>query len=375
MNDIELLARQYDELENRNKELRNKNKDLQSQLAHERRRFADMANSLKNEMDVLKRTTLELEDQVTSLLRNRDDQLSQPMDRSVGVDPSCATEVTFLSYDDAHQYQSEIDLFRILRDIWRNKYRELERQLHHGEHALQEEIIQIGQQLPQQQHQPSSLVSSPIKKLVRRVSSLKNRVKHKSSQVNCIENQRHFRTSSGGYSSSIDGTDTTETTAEASMSSSFSFSSLPLTTPPNNRYFVSSMPWNRSDFHSCGLYSGQIDAASKLPDGFGIFRCSCGDDGCYLKGEWTFGELIQRLDSQSRVDTTYDENEVNPSVQCHGPCTCITQDVPDNVHPAVRSTAAEVLIHDVPSRSHSQFSNIRSFHEFHHSDSVSVTEL
>ncbi|KAL3801345.1 hypothetical protein HJC23_006955 [Cyclotella cryptica] len=372
-NDMELLARRCDELEKRNKELQEKSNELQHQLTCERRCFAGFAGSLKNEMDVLKKTTLELEDQVASLLQSRGDKGDRSINSSAKFDPYYASDLTCMSDDDALQYQSEIDLFRVLCDIWKNKYRELEGQLHHGENDLQEKTTQSTQQRMQQQSKPSSLVSCPIKKLVGRVSSLKNRVRQKSLQIGCVENHDHIFSLPGGSTSSRDGTHTTETTAEASCSSSLSLSSPPLSTPSNNRCLVSSMPWTRSDFHSSGFYSGQIDVTSKLPDGFGVFRCSCTNDHCYLKGDWILGELKQRLDSDPRFDSIFDEDEdgFNQTVPCCHSCTFSTQDVPGNCDAAVRFIDGDAEIQNARNR----FSSVHAIHEFRHSDSVSVTEL
>jgi hypothetical protein len=44
-----------------------------------------------------------------------------------------------------------------------------------------------------------------------------------------------------------------------------------------------------------GLYFGQIDVDSRLPDGLGVFHyCSSDDVKCYVRGEWKMGELTRR---------------------------------------------------------------------------------
>ncbi|KAL3805907.1 hypothetical protein HJC23_007868 [Cyclotella cryptica] len=57
---------------------------------------------------------------------------------------------------------------------------------------------------------------------------------------------------------------------------------------PEDRCFVTSMPYTNSKLGISGYYSGEMDVVSKLPDGEGMLCCH---DGRVLDGEWRIGEF------------------------------------------------------------------------------------
>ncbi|KAL7516657.1 hypothetical protein ACHAWX_001648 [Stephanocyclus meneghinianus] len=299
MSNIDLLVQRCEELENHNNVLRTKNNKLKNRLTKERRYFADMAYTLKYEMDALKNMIMELEGQVAWILRNQRVHTSH-IGSNPEIDVHFADDIADISYDEAQCYQSDFELVGSLCD----SYCELEGELHNEEDGFPKKMNQNTQKIPQQQR-TSQTAPSPIKNMVGRILSLTNRVKKKSLHINEAVENGNNRSSLCRSSLCRDGTDTTQTTAEASFSI---FCNPPLETS-NNHCLVLSMRWKPADFHSGGLYSGQIDVSSKLPDGFGVFYCSCNDDNCYLKGEWRFGELIQHLNYDSDIDDVCDEDK------------------------------------------------------------------
>lgn len=363
MSNIELLAQRCEELENRNNVLRTKNNKLQNRLTLERRYFADIAYTLKYEMDALKNMITELDVRVSSISRNHRINTTN-IDSNREIDSYCPDDTADIRFAEAQHNQSDIKLVGSVCD---GKDCELERQRHY-QNGFLKKMNQSTQHLPQQ-YDTTQTVSSPIKKMVGQVLSLKNRVKKKSLHIEKAVNNGYVRSSLCRSSSCRDGTDTIETAAEASFSTCLS----PSLTPSNNHCLVRSMRWKRADFHSGGVYSGQIDISSKLPDGLGVFRCFCNDESCYLKGEWRFGELIQHLDYESDVDDC-DEDKLKKTFSFDHLSTCM-QDVQENGNNLGSCRDGNIIIQDLRGTLRNRFFRVHSFHGFRDSDSISLIEL
>ncbi|KAL3795274.1 hypothetical protein HJC23_008359 [Cyclotella cryptica] len=318
---IKWMSQRCDELEKHNNALRNKNSALQKRLTQERKYFGDVTHTLKNEMDELKNVLTELEGEVALLFRHRNVNKTLSFDSNPEMDPIWAYDVAGISYDVAQHNQSDI---KMSGGLCNSNYSKLEGQLHRDKNEFLKNMNQNTHQLPRKR-QTLQGVPSPMKKMVGRVLSLKSRAKKRSLNLSQAGNNDYFGSSLCSLSSCRDGTVTTETTAEAS----FSVAHHPPLMPAKKHRLVSSMRWKRADFHSSGLYSGQIDDNSKLPDGFGVFHCFCSDDDCYLKGEWRFGELIQHVDYESAVDDDYHEDKGKHTFLSDGSCRLI-QDVQGN---------------------------------------------
>eukprot|EP00804_Cyclotella_cryptica_P006708 CCRYP_008642-RA/>CCRYP_008642-RA protein AED:0.03 eAED:0.03 QI:354/1/1/1/0/0/2/62/276 len=276
------------------------------------------------------------------------------------MDPICARHVDGISCDESQHDQSDI---KLLAELCDSKYKEMEERLYRGKNGFLKKINQNTQQLPQKHHTLRS-VPIPIKRMVGRALSLKSRVKKRSLHMSQVGNNDCFGSSLCGLCSFGDGTVTTETTTERS-----SICDRPSYAPSNNHCLVSSMPWKKADFHSSGLYSGQIDVNSKLPDGFGVFHCLCNDDDCYLKGVWSYGELIQHLDYESDIDDNCDIDEEKHTFSYqHLLCRPI-----QDVQGIDTCREGDIYLQDLLGAFYCQFSDAHSIHDFYDSDSISVT--
>ena len=77
---------------------------------------------------------------------------------------------------------------------------------------------------------------------------------------------------------------------------------------PGVRCTVISLPYTNARLGLNGLYCGEMDVVSKLPDGNGILYCSSGQ---MLQGEWCLGRLIL-LDDPTKA-RQYNEDSLRTS--------------------------------------------------------------
>lgn len=320
-----LLAMRCKELESSNKVLQQRYDNLHHQLTQERKVLQEITSIMKLDMDEMKKTTSELEDVVISLLQGSENKAIQDKLEtadSVGI-----------------KSQSEVELLRVLCGLWKKKYYELkndkisEQGIDDCQKRIsnQDQVMRVQQESvpaairPSRKDAHQESVQAMIRrrgKSVKKMPSLKNMVRGKSLPPKRMKDQdrgkslpprrmketRYCRAPSNDtHSTAVCSADLSSCSSDSSENSNSS--------PTFNRCITSSMPWKSHDFHSDGLYFGQINVESRLPDGLGVFHYrSSTNVKCYVRGEWKMGELTRR-ESYRDCDQSSDEDGSNKSAE------------------------------------------------------------
>jgi hypothetical protein len=312
------------ELERRNKVLQQRYDNLHHQLTQERKVLQEVTSIMKLDMDEMKKTTSELESVVISLLQgseNKEIQGKLETAESVGI-----------------KSQSEVELLRVLCGLWKKKYYELKNDKisEQGIDDCRKKISDQDQVMRVQQESVPSVIRPSRKdahqsvqamirrrgKSVKKMPSLKNMVRGKSLPPKRMKDRdrgkslpprrtketRYCRTPSNDTeSTAVCSADLSSCSSDSSENSNPS--------PTFSRCITSSMPWKSHDFHSDGLYFGQINVGSRLPDGLGVFHYRSSTNAkCYVRGEWKMGELTRR-ESYRDCDPSSDEDDSNKSAE------------------------------------------------------------
>lgn len=287
--DMKRLLLQCRELEMRNEILNDENDELKQKLKYERSSFQDEIDTMQHGMDDMKKTTSELEDQVSVLLHLADTLGSGTLEEIANNDS-----------DPGRKAKSEVELQRVLCRIWKKRYQELKDQVD-NRNLLQEDKLHGSRDCVVQTTKPKTgMMNSKNSRRAPRGFSLKRLTRGRSMPPKRYEETHVF------VHTSSSGTDSTDECTSKSNSSD-TLSSIGSDPKPCERYMVSSMPWKSECFRTDGLYYGQIDLISRLPDGLGVFHYIGGDDNekHFVRGEWMQGKLLP-----AKHEGNYDENGV-----------------------------------------------------------------
>jgi hypothetical protein len=269
--DMRSLILQCQELRLRNEALEKNNNELKQQLQHERTSFQDVIDTMKHDMDTMKKTTTELEDQVNLLIRI--------------TELDTRDEVATLDSDPKSSAHSEAERHRVLCSTWKKKCRNL-KDRYDCDNKSVDLRVSIGQS---------------FKRITRAPSIRSNTIK---------PSQLHRRTPSDDTYSTADCTfDASSSGTSLCVEKSGAFTTCVSSYQASEQFVVESLPWKCEHSHLDGLYFGQMECKSKLPDGLGEFRYENGNEKICIKGVWKKGKLIRVLDNGGMV--TYSHGEIS----------------------------------------------------------------
>ena len=272
--DMTSLILQCQELRQRNESLEKKNDELKQQLTDERTRFQDAIDTMQHDMDTMKKTTTELDDQVTMLMHIVDKQESDTLDEVASNDSDLKSNT-----------HSEAELQHILCNTWK-KYREF-KDHHNSKNKAVDLRASIGQSFKRITRSPSSRLNTIKPQLLSRTPS-----NDTYSTAECASDSSSSRRT---FSSAEDNEVFTTGVSGDQLS---------------DRFLVESLPWICEESQVDGLYFGQMESKSKLPDGLGEFRYEIGSNvKCIIKGEWQKGKLICVFDNGGIVN--YSDGEIS----------------------------------------------------------------
>ena len=252
--DMTSLMLQCQELRQRNESLKKKNDELKQQLTHERISFEDVVDTMKRDMDTMKKTTTELEDQVNVLLGITG--------KRKGSNTLC--EVASNDNDPINNVQTE----GVKRILCNSDFR--------------------------------ASIDQSFRRITRGPSSRLNTIK---------STQLLSRTPSNDtYSTAECASDSASSSTSSSAEDNDLFTTFDSKDQSTARFVVKKLPWKCEESHLDGLYFGQLDSKTKLPDGLGEFHCEIGSNvKCIIKGEWNKGKLILSTVSFSYSEISSDD--------------------------------------------------------------------